>query len=133
MKKKTERLPDFLCVGAQKSGTSLLYRLLNQHPEIYLAKGKEIHFFNRDENYNKGIEWYSEHFAGSEDYKRVGEVTPDYNYVPTVPGRIYKTLGKDIKLIFMLRNPVDRAYSNYWMSFRRGHERFSFEKAIIHE
>lgn len=133
MKKKTGSLPNFLCVGAQKAGSTLLYYLLDQHPEIYLAKGKELHFFNRDENYNKGVEWYSEHFAGSENYKRIGEATPDYNYYDEAPGRIYETLGKDIKLIFMLRNPVERAYSNYWMSFRRRREKLSFEKAIISE
>ena len=130
---KEVKLPNFLCVGAQKAGSTLLFYLLRQHPEIFLTKGKEKHFFNRDENYNKGVEWYSEFFVGSETYKAVGEATPEYNYYEAAPRRIFETLGRDVKIIFMLRNPADRAYSQYWMSFRRGHERRSFEDAIILE
>jgi hypothetical protein len=128
-----QRLPNFLCIGVQKAGTTLLYEILRQHPQIFLPQVKEVHFFDIDENFNKGIEWYQQHFYGSEDYKLVGDVTPAYIFFEHVPERIKQILGPEIKLLIMLRNPVDRAYSHYWMSFRRGYEGLSFEKAIAKE
>jgi len=124
-------LPNFLCVGAQKSGTTTLFDLLKEHPEIYLPSCKEVHFFDIEKNYKKGIIWYENtFFANWKGEKTIGEITPSYMYFDKVPERIRDMLGSDIKLIFMLRNPIDRAYSHYWMSFRRRYEKESFEKAI---
>ena len=126
-----EVLPNFLCVGAQKSGTTTLHDILIQHPDIYLPELKETKFFVNNTFYNKGIGFYKKKFFSRwNGEKAVGEVDPDYMYFDYVPERIYKTLGKDLKLIFLLRNPVDRAYSNYLMTLRRGYEKYSFEKAI---
>lgn len=127
-------LPNFICVGAQKSGTTLLFTVLKEHPDVYVPDRKEIHFFDVEERYLKGIEWYeSNYFYRVEKEKAVGEITPSYMYLSHVPNRIRVNLGKDIKLIFMLRNPVERAYSHYWMSRRRGHENESFSQAIALE
>ncbi|MCD6447555.1 MAG: sulfotransferase domain-containing protein [Thermoplasmata archaeon] len=126
-------LPNFLCVGAQKSGTTTLFNLLKQHPDIFLPKCKEIHFFDIDEHYNKGLKWYKKFFLDWKGEKAIGEITPSYMYFEKVPKRIFYTLGNNIKLIFILRNPIDRAYSHYWMSYRRGYEKESFERAIILE
>lgn len=124
-------LPNFLCVGAQKAGTTTLHDILKQHPEIYLPEIKETKFFQDNSKYEKGITYYEkEFFRGVRDEKAIGEIDPEYMYFEYVPERIYKHLGSDIKLIFMLRNPVDRAYSHYWMSYRRGYETETFEKAI---
>ena len=124
-------LPNFLCVGAQKAGTTTLHDILIQHPEIYLPEIKETKFFQDNSKYKKGLNYYEKEFFGKWNGERaIGEIDPDYMYFEYVPERIYKHLGKDIKLIFMLRNPVDRAYSHYWMSYRRGYETETFERAI---
>ena len=122
-------LPNFLCVGAQKAGTTTLYQVLKQHPDIYLPEIKEPHFF--DEHYEKGVNWYEENFFsqyGKE--KSIGEITPAYLYIDDVPQRIRDTLGEDVKLIFIFRNPADRAYSHYLMSKFNGFEKASFEEVM---
>lgn len=125
------RKPNFLGVGAERSGTTTLFNLLRQHPDIYLPPVKQPHFFDRDERYEKGLGWYLGKFfskAGKE--KAVGEITPAYMAFDCVPERIKKTLGGDIKLIFLLRNPADRAYSHYWMHKARGIKDSSFEELV---
>jgi len=125
---------NFLCVGAQKSGTTTLFEILKQHPDIYLPEVKETHFFDDDALYNKGIDFLIKNFYSSyQGEKAVGDITPAYMYFEYVPERIYKTLGKDIKLIFILRNPADRAFSHYLMTYRRGLEYLNFWDAIKEE
>jgi len=124
-------LPNFICVGAQKSGTTTLYDILVQHPDIFLPEIKETKFFHDDSKYEKGLSFYEENFFKTwKGEKAIGEIDPEYMYFESVPERIYRTLGKDVKLIFMLRNPVDRSYSHYWMSLKRGYETETFERAI---
>jgi len=125
-------LPNFIICGAQKGGTTALYHYLKQHPEIYLPKKKEVHYF--DLNYDRDIKWYEKHFKGCRNrkVKAIGEASPLYVYLEEVPERIYK-LFPDIKLIFILRNPVDRAYSHYWHEVKLGYETLCFEKAIEKE
>jgi hypothetical protein len=130
-------LPDFVVIGAMRGGTSQFYRLLvTQHPNVQRAATKEIHFFDRLERFNKGIEWYRRCFPPPEwrDGRRciTGEATPRYLSDPDVPERMAKVIPK-AKLIVLLRNPVDRAYSHYQLSVRRGHETRSFEDAIREE
>lgn len=126
---------DFLCIGAQKSGTTLLYKQLKKIDKIFLPKKKELHFFDDIKNYNKGIESYLEYFKDAKEYQVKGEITPAYIFFDTVPRRIKQLLGnKQIKFIVILRNPIDRAYSQYNMSFSmQGHEKLSFEQALIYE
>jgi len=127
-------LPNFLCVGAQKAGTTTLHEILAQHPEIFLPEIKETHFFFKEDKYQKGLSHYSKtYFKNWKGEKAVGEVDPGYMYFPFVPERIYKDLGKDIKILILLRNPVDRAYSQYLMNVRRSLETKSFEEAIESE
>ena len=129
------RLPNFICVGAQKAGTTTLYHLLNQHPEICLPKEKETHFFlNGTDKYTQGLKWYSDTFfqACPQNHLR-GEISPGYMYLPYVSERIFTDIGPDVKLIFMLRNPIDRAYSGYFMSKRIAAETLDFDAAIKKE
>ena len=119
-------LPNFIIPGAPKSGTTALQIYLSQHPDIYMVN-QEIHFFDNDDNFKKGIEWYKRFFK--EKKKMMGEKTPQYMYDKKVPARIHKYLG-EVKLVFLLRNPIDRAYSHYWHNKRIGKEPLSFEKAI---
>jgi len=125
-------LPTFLICGTQKGGTTALYYYLREHPEIYMTPKKEVHFF--DLNYHLGIKWYKKHFKGVNNgkIKAIGEATPFYMYLESVPMRIFNTLP-DVKLIFILRDPVKRAYSHYWHEVRLGYESLSFNKAIEKE
>ena len=113
---------NFICVGAQKAGTTAFYDLLRQHPDIGLSEKKEVHFFDIDENYRQGIEWYKDFFDKSNAKKVYGECTPDYLLYNYVPERIYDTLGSQVRLIFLLRNPVLRAYSQFNFNKMKGVE-----------
>jgi hypothetical protein len=125
-------LPNFLCVGAQKAGTTTLYEILKQHPDIFLPqKVKETKFFVYPEKYLKGVQFYEdEFFGGWKNQTAVGEVDPAMMFEEKSAERIYESLGRNVKLIFILRNPVARAYSHYLMSQRKGFEDLTFEKAI---
>lgn len=72
--KNSDRLPDFIIIGAQKGGTSYLYQLLANHPEIVRADLNEVHYF--DDNFHRGLDWYISHFPSSEGISAVGEKTP---------------------------------------------------------
>jgi hypothetical protein len=105
-------LPNFLCVGAQKAGTTTIHSLLQQNSRIFLPTKKEIHFFDVDCNYNLGVEFYIQHFLDAGDRKCIGEVSPEYLFYNYVPQRILEVLGK-IKIIIILRQPVERAFSQF--------------------
>jgi len=124
--------PNFLIGGAQKCGTTSLSEYVKQHPNICMSKKKEIQFFCWDVLYEKGIQWYLDHFDHCKNYNVVGEASPDYIYFPKIPKRIFEFIP-NVKIIFVLRNPVDRAYSHYWHQVRQGWESLSFEKAIKKE
>lgn len=130
-KNKSLWLPDFIIVGAMKAGTTTLMRYLVRNPQICIPD-YEVHFFDDDKNYEKGLEWYSSHFSQSERIKAIGEKTPTYSYDPKVAERIYKALP-DTKLVWLFRNPVDRTYSNYIHALLRGTEKFSFKEALKKE
>lgn len=128
-------LPSFLIIGTQKGGTTSLYKYITQHPNVLAASKKEIHFFNNDKNFKLGMEWYKEQFAFKSEppLKAItGEATPMYLFHPLAPVRIAQLLPS-VKLIAILRNPVDRAYSHYQMRKRNGKEKRSFEEVIRHE
>jgi hypothetical protein len=112
------RLPEFLGIGAEKCATTWLFRCLREHPQIYLPRIKEVHFFDRE--YDRGIEWYAKFFVAGLMAKCVGEVSPQYFHDPLCAQRIAKIIP-NVKLILCLRNPIDRAYSQYWMDVR-GHK-----------
>lgn len=130
-------LPGFLIIGASKSGTSSLYNYLIRHPNIIPPIKKEVHFF--DLNYSKGLYWYRAHFPSIINLKTKrrknceevisGEASPYYIFHPRVPDRVYKAIPQ-VKLILLLRNPVDRAYSHYHFVVRRGAETRTFKEAI---
>jgi hypothetical protein len=128
------RLPDFLIVGAQRSGTTNLYDLLVRHPSIDPASHKEVHFF--DYHYRRGDRWYRGNFpdprgdSGGEFI--CGEATPTYIGYESAPARI-RDLVPDAKLIVLLREPVARAVSHYHHFCRLGNEERSFEDAIAWE
>ena len=125
-------LPNFLCVGAQKAGTTTLYEILKKHPDIFLPQQvKETKFFVYPEKYAKGVKFYEEEFFSEwNDERAIGEVDPAIMFEEKSAQRIHETLGDKVKLIFIFRNPVARAYSHYLMSQRKGFEDLTFEKAV---
>lgn len=126
-------LPNFLCIGAPKCGTTSLFEILSQHPEIGLSSFKEPHFFNNDLNWEKGLEWYENNYFSKLDSKVIGEFTPTYLSSYSSPLRIKNSLGPDVKFIVLLRNPVERSYSHYLHSKRDEYEHFDFIDAILAE
>ena len=109
------RLPDFLIVGAAKSGTSSLFSYLARHPAIFGSDPKEPCYFDPHANLDRGLLWYRQLFADAERWQLCGEASTNYTRYPQVPGvpaRIQATVP-DAKLIYLMRHPVDRAYSHY--------------------
>jgi hypothetical protein len=99
--------PFFIGIGAQRAGTSWLHSCLCEHPEIYMPR-KEMHFF--DNKYDNGVEWYCNEFLNCGNQQKSGEITPDYMSNYQALERIAQ-LSKKIKLIVILREPIERAYS----------------------
>jgi len=133
-------LPDFLIIGGQRCGTTSLYYYLINYPGILPAHTKEVHFF--DVNYEKGFGWYRAQFPtvigktwASQARKRpyiTGEASPYYLFHPHAPARIASDMP-GVKLIALLRNPVDRAYSQHWLEVQSGYETLSFKDALESE
>lgn len=127
-------LPDFIIIGAGKSGTSSLYNYLIQHPNIYSAKIKEVNYFIR-----KWTKWYRPNFPTifQKFYVKkllkkpflTGEASPFYLLHPNVPKKVYEKIP-DVKLIIILRDPVDRAFSQYNQWKNTDFENLTFEEAI---
>lgn len=113
----TAPFPNFFIIGAMRSGTTALARYVGAHPDVYVAPEKEVHFFDRF--YDRGLDWYRSRFAGAGAERAIGEATQTYMYLPEVLPRLAEA-APDARLIAILRNPVDRAYSHYWLnrSFR---------------
>jgi hypothetical protein len=126
------RLPDFIIGGAPRSGTTWLSELLDRHPDVYMAKPlkPEPKFFLRDDLYAKGLSHYSQAwFAGVGDDQVAGEKSTDYLESAPAAERIARDLPR-VKLVFILREPVGRAYSNYLWTKMNGLETESFTAAI---
>ena len=133
-------MPNFIIIGAGRAGTTALYSYLIQHPSIVAAltdsdkSWADIHFFEYITS--NDVQWYKSHFpilfSKPNKHKNsliTGEYTSTYMYHPDVPKRIFNLLPK-IKLIAILRNPVDKAYSTYYQQFRYGECITSFEETI---
>ena len=124
-------LPNYMFLGAAKSATTTYYDILKNHNEVFVPKFKEPHFFNFDNNFSKGIDWYSQTYFGNVSReKAIIDFTPTYLYSNLCAERIFNCLGPKMKFVVILRNPVDRAYSHYNHSVRDGHEEKSFIDAI---
>jgi hypothetical protein len=123
------KLPNFLIIGSQKAGTTSLYHILKEHPQIYMPETKEVNFFFRDKDFARGPEYYATHFADAEDQLALGEASPGYICHPEVPVRIHALLP-DVKLILTVRNPIKRAISQYWDNRRHLNEPLTFDQGL---
>jgi hypothetical protein len=132
--------PGFLVIGGQKCGTTSLYHYLTQHPCVAAASKKEIQYFS--ENLERGEGWYRSHFprlVGRDPGRLLGrgriltgEATPYYLFHPHAPKRVRESLP-GVKLLVMLRNPVERAFSHHRYHSKLGYETLSFEEAVAAE
>lgn len=123
---------DFLICGAQKSGTTAIDLHMRAHPSVCMGKQKELHYFDNDSffsDHTSTYDLYHRHFSPPEASKLVGETTPIYMYWQTAPKRIYEYNSR-IKIVIVLRNPIDRAYSHWNMIRHRGVENLSFIEAL---
>jgi hypothetical protein len=120
-------LPNFLCIGTYRAGTTWLQNVFFHHPEIFVPFEKELFYFSH--NYYRGINWYL-NFYTSNKYKHIGEVCPAYLGCQDAPARIKTVLG-DIKLIAIIRNPFEQIISMYKHHVIRGKINLSFEDAIL--
>ncbi|MGD1713242.1 sulfotransferase domain-containing protein [Dapis sp. BLCC M172] len=131
-------LPSFIIIGAQKCGTTSLYNYMIEHPQILPASMKELHFFNwrSKQEDTKTVDWYLSQFPTIPHGKNLitGEATPDYLIDPHTPQRMFNLLP-DVKLIVLLRNPIDRAVSHYHHNrgISKKREPLPFRKAIEKE
>ncbi len=139
-------LPDFLIIGTKKGGTTSLINWLVRHPAVCrmfppAQRLKSAHYF--DINYWRGLRWYRSHFATEAAQRRIeqrlgarpvtGEASPYYMFHPAVPGRVLETVP-EVRIIALLRDPVSRAYSNYWDRRATGTEDLpTFEEALAAE
>ncbi|MFM9913591.1 MAG: sulfotransferase domain-containing protein [Methylophilaceae bacterium] len=126
---------DFIICGTQKSGTTALDVYLRQHPEICMANIKEVHFFDNEQIFSSAAPdyaYYHSFFNPQSSHKLLGETTPIYMYWPDAARRISQ-YNPNIKLIVLLRNPIDRAYSQWNMERLKNTETLSFWEAIQSE
>ncbi len=125
---------DFVIGGTQKGGTSALASFLRQHPEICMPEKKELHFFDREENFRRKPSYrqYHAQFKPRKGQSQSGEATPIYMYWDSVPVRIWK-YNPRMKWIVILRDPAERAFSAWKMETNRGRESLSFAEAVKQE
>jgi hypothetical protein len=122
-------LPNFLIIGSQKAGTTSLYRILKEHPQIFMAEKKEINFFFKDDEYARGAEAYAAHFADCANQLACGEASPGYICHPQAPQRIHALLP-DVKLLLTNRAPIKRALYQNWDNRRHLNEPHTFAEAV---
>lgn len=131
----TPRGPDFFIVGAPKCGTTSLFRYLRQHPRVYMSRRKEPHFFCDELPPHfepMGADEYFQLFADADPTHMAGEASTNYLYSPSACYRI-REYSHTARIVVILRNPTDRAYSEYWHFRRYGLESLSFEECVAQD
>jgi len=132
-------VPHFIGIGAGKAGTTWVWSMLRQHPDVFLPKEKELHYFNEEgfgppgtpnPRSTRPLEWYLDHFAGARPGQACGEISPTYLWNDTAPARIH-AVNPDVRLFAVLRDPVQRVFSSYLFSIQRGEiPNVPFERAL---
>lgn len=132
-------LPNFIIVGAPKAGTTSLYHYLSDHPDVFMSNPKEVNFFSREEIVKqrlyyqdfkaKDFESYEKLFSDVSSELAIGEGSVSYLFYPDTPNKI-KIAIPDVKIIILLRDPVERAFSHYLMDYRMGLVDLSFEDIV---
>ena len=125
-------LPNFFIVGAARAGTTSLARYLGAHPQAFIPWVKEVDFFDREDHYKRGVEWYRKQFSDFRGEKAIGDASPYYMFIPAAIPRMAALLP-GARLIVLLRHPVDRAYSHYWLRRSYKTEKRDFRTAVTEE
>lgn len=128
----TVTLPTFLIIGAAKSGTTSLARYLGAHPDVFIPPAKEMRFFSEESNWDKGLDWYGSQFDDAGRCSAIGEASPAYSAYPThmrVPEKISRTIP-EVRLIYLVREPIARIMSHYRYAVDRGKEWRSADEAV---
>jgi hypothetical protein len=125
---------NFLVAGTQKGGTTALDRYLREHPQLSMARVKEVRFFDEERNFAKPPDYdrYHSYFDTAIPSKLIGEATPNYMYWQETPGRL-RAYNPDMKVICILRSPIERAYSQWNMETQLGKEDLPFLEALRRE
>ncbi len=127
-------LPNFLVIGAAKAGTTSLYQYLRQHPQAFMARTKELNFFVEHMNWKRGREWYEQQFRPVRPgVVAVGEASPSYSRYPVLPGvpdRV-AALIPDVRLIYLVRHPIERMRSHYLHQVIIGQEHRPIGEALL--
>lgn len=127
---KAVNMPNFLVVGAQRCGTTWLHENLRTHPDVFLPAQKELNYFSDiKSNWHQGNEWYFKQFEGAAKCSAIGEITPEYFVDLAAPERIKSLLG-NIRIVCILRDPLERAYSSYKKGLRELNWDCSFDEFI---
>jgi hypothetical protein len=121
------RVPNFLYIGTSKAGSTWLYDVLNRHPDVYMAPGKGLHFFST--HYERGLDWYGSHFAEAGEERIVGEVSHGYLYDDKACERI-AAMDPETKIMVCLREPAERAFSDYLDGVKNSLVEGSFESQL---
>ena len=134
--RRSARLPNFIVIGAMKSGTTSLFHYLQAHPQVFMSPLKEVEFFVEEKNWRRGMDWYRAQFAGaSPGALAIGEASTAYTKYPEYPGvpeRIASSLP-DARLIYILRDPIERIRSHYQHRVLSGAEREPLERAVLND
>src|SRR5262245_24405751 len=128
--KDSRALPNVIVIGAMKCGTSSMHTYLDAHPDIKMSRRKELNFFSHDHNWELGESWYERHFSSSARIR--GESSPSYTKFPQirdVPERMHELIP-DVKIIYLVRDPIERILSHYMHSRETGRESRSIGAAL---
>jgi hypothetical protein len=132
----SSRLPNFLLIGAMKAGTTSLWHYLRSHPQVFMPDVKEVMFFDPRHEWHRGVAWYEAQFqAATAEQTAVGEASTSYTKFPVVrdvPARIASILP-DVRLLYVLRHPIERMRSHYLYALSRGKERRPIEQAFAED
>jgi len=123
----SQRRPEFIVPGTQKGGTTSLHQLLSRHPQVYLPRCKEVHYFSL--HAHQPPSWYAEHYTEASADQRCGDITPYYLFHPWAAERMASLLP-DVKLVVLLRDPVARSLSQYFHAKRLGFEALDLPEAL---
>lgn len=119
--------PNFFLAGWPKSGTTWLYKCFAEHPDVFVTDRDAVHFFSI--NYFRGDKWYERFYQNVKNEKLITDLTPNYILDPDAAERI-KKYNPNAKLLFVIRNPVDRAFSHYWHQKRKKRINFTFDDVL---
>ncbi len=125
---------DFIVLGAMKSGTTTLFQILNRHSQVAFCTRKECDFFSKEDNWSDNLDKYRQYFPGEIEGKMVGEASTSYTAYPHYNKRIWsdlKEFNPDLRLIYIMRDPIDRCISHYMHFFTRRYTKLPPDQAIF--